>query len=289
MEKNNYRQALIAKIDAPVEEKQVLAGSVKTAYLSAGEGFPVICLHGAGAGAITWYPTIGAISKNFHVIAPDIVGYGESDKPDAPYDRAYFSKWLKEFLSALNISKAHFVGLSQGGAIALQFVLDNPEMVDKLVLVDAGALGARPSFASFIGMLWLNSFPSSLANRFYSRYILFNPDNRDPNHARYSVEVIKGKGGKNAFRQGRGAAVRKIPEDSLRQIRKDTLVIWGEMDQLFSIEYGELAAKVIPGARLYRIQNAGHLPLMDQPETFNKGLLDFLRGNSAARTPSCQQ
>ncbi len=125
-------------------------------------------------------------------------------------------------------------------------------------------------------MLWLNSFPSSLAIRFYSRYLLFNSDNRDPNHGYYSIGVIKSKGGKNVFRQGRGAAVSVISEDSLRQIQKDTLIIWGENDQLFSIEHGEVAAKVIPNAKLYRIQNAGHLPMMDQPMVFNNTLLEFL-------------
>ena len=160
MAKKNHRQALIEKMEGPVAESEVIAGSIRTAYLSSGAGHPLICLHGAGAGAVTWYPSIGAMSKHFHVIAPDIVGYGESDKPSAPYDRPYFSNWLKEFLLALNISKAHIMGLSQGGAIALQFVLDHPEMVDKLVLVDAGGLGAKPSLSSFLGMLWLNSFPS---------------------------------------------------------------------------------------------------------------------------------
>lgn len=171
MQKTDYRQALIDKIETPVMQERITAGSVQTAYLSAGEGRPVICLHGAGAEAVTWYPSISAIAECFHVIAPDIVGYGESDKLDAPYDRAYFSAWLKTFLSALSIAKAHIIGLSQGGAIALQFALDHPEMVDKLVLVDAGALGARPAVLPFIGMLWLNSFPSALANRFYARYL----------------------------------------------------------------------------------------------------------------------
>lgn len=270
------RQALIDKIEASVTQSEVMAGSVKTAYLSAGSGQPLICLHGAGAGAVTWYPSIGAMSKRFHVIAPDIVGYGESDKPNSSYDRPFFSNWLKEFLLALNISKAHVAGLSQGGAIALQFVLDNPEMVDKLILVDAGALGAKPSFFAFLGMLWLNSFPSSLANRFYSRYILFNPDNRDPFHGQYSIEVIKSEGGQHAFRQGKGAAVSAIPDESLRQIQKDTLIVWGENDQLFTIEHGEAAAKIIPKSKLFRIQEAGHLPLMDQPEIFNEGVLGFL-------------
>lgn len=276
MKKINYRQALIDKIEVPVQQSHIFSGAVKTAYLSVGEGEPVICLHGAGAGAVTWYPSLGALSKSFHVIAPDIIGYGESDKPDGLYDRPFFSAWLKEFMLALKISKAHIVGLSQGGAIALQFALDNPEMVDKLVLVDSGALGAKPSFFPMVGMIWLNSFPSTLANQFYSRYLLFNPDNRDLNHGYYSIEVIKGKDGKKAFTQGRGAAVSTIPEESLKLIQNDTLIIWGENDQLFSIEHGEAAARIIPNAKLYRIQCAGHLPLMDQPELFNNVILEFL-------------
>ena len=74
MTTKNYRQALIDRIETPVTQSNVMAGSIKTAYLSSGSGLPVIFLHGAGAGAVTWYPSIGAISEHFHVIAPDIVG-----------------------------------------------------------------------------------------------------------------------------------------------------------------------------------------------------------------------
>ena len=277
--KENYRQLLIDKIEGLVEQREVTIGTIKTTFLLCGNGEPVIFLHGAGAGAVTWYPTINAISKNFQVIAPDIVGYGESDKPDAPYNRPYFSNWLKDFLKELKISKAHIVGLSQGGAIALQFAIDNAEMVNKLVLVDSAGLGAKVSFWPLIGTIWMNSFPSSIANRFNSRYILHKPINRDPNHSSYSIAVLKYKGGKNAFKQGRGTAVSKIPEELLKQIENETLIIWGKDDQLFPVEYGEAAAKIIPNAKLHIIQNAGHLSLMDQPEIFNKTLDDFLLAN----------
>ena len=279
MTKEHYRQALIDRIETSVTQRHVMAGLIETAYLASGSGQPVILLHGAGAGAVTWYPSIAPLSKHLQVIAPDIVGYGESDKPDACYDRAYFSKWLKDFLLALKIPKAHIVGLSQGGAIALQFVLDNPAMVDKLVLVDAGALGAKPSFASMLCMLWLNSFPSDLASRFYSRYILFNPANRDPDHTRYSLKVLNSNGGKKAFCQGKGSAVSKISDESLGQIKNESLVVWGEDDKLFTIEHGKAAAKIMPNARFSSIQNAGHLSLMDQPDVFNRILLGFLLEN----------
>ncbi|MBS7564514.1 alpha/beta hydrolase [Mucilaginibacter sp. Bleaf8] len=274
--KNWYKKALIDKMGVLVEQGEITIGSVKTAYLSAGSGDVVVCLHGAGAGAVTWYPSIGALAKSFRVLAPDIVGYGESDKPNAPYDRPYFSKWLSDFLTGMDISRAHVVGLSQGGAIALQFAIDYPTKVDKLVLVDAAGLGAKVSFWPFVGMVWMNSFPSTVANRFNSPYILHKPENRDPNHSLYSIAVLKDRGGKNAFKQGRGAAVSEIPEESLRQIKNETLIIWGKDDRLFSAKCGERAANIMPYAKCCLIENAGHLPHMDQPEAFNKILIDFL-------------
>jgi len=276
MNMKTYREALIENTKILVTQANVLVGSINTAYLSAGSGYPVVTLHGGGAGAVTWYPSIGPLAKNFHVIAPDIVGYGESDKPDAAYDKTYFVAWLKQFLLELGISKAHIVGLSQGGAIALQFTLDYPEMVDKLVLVDSGALGAKSPLLSIIEMAWLNIFPSALANRFFSHYLLFKPENRDPNHGLYSIEVLKRKGGKNAFMQGRGSAVSAVPESALRKISNKTLVIWGENDRLFPVDYGVNAVAMMPNAALCKIKEAGHLPLMDQPEIFNKAVVDFL-------------
>jgi 4,5:9,10-diseco-3-hydroxy-5,9,17-trioxoandrosta-1(10),2-diene-4-oate hydrolase len=259
-----------------VEQGEVTIDAVKTTYLSAGSGHSVIFLHGAGAGAVTWYPSIGAISKCCRVLAPDIVGYGESDKPNAPYDRPYFSRWLNGFLIEMKISKAHIVGLSQGGAIALQFAIDYPQKVEKLVIVDSAGLGAKVSFWPFVTMVWMNSSPSAIANRFNSPYILHKPENRDPNHSLYSIAVIKEAGGKNAFKQGRGSAVSKIPDESLQQIKNETLIIWGKDDRLFSAEHGERAAKIISNAKFHLIEDAGHLPLMDQPEIFNKILTDFL-------------
>jgi 2-hydroxymuconate-semialdehyde hydrolase len=255
----------------------VAAGSVKTAYLSAGSGPPVVCLHGAGAGAVTWYPSIGALAEHFHVIAPDIVGYGESDKPKAAYDRPYFAAWLRDFFLALEIPKAHLVGASLGGAISLQFSFENPEMVEKLVLVDSCALGAKTPFRALFGFFWTYSFPSPAADRYMSRYLVVKPENVDPDFGPYALQVVKKPGGKNVFWQGMGAAVSAMPEEELFQIQHQTLIIWGEDDNFLSIASGEAAAQIMPNAKLHRIQDAGHTPFMDQPEVFNDVLLQFLR------------
>ncbi len=272
----DYRQALIDKAELPVEQCEIVTRFARTAYLLAGTGQPILCLHGAGAGAVTWYPSIDAIAKCFQLIAPDIVGYGESEKPDAPYDRPYFSAWLKDFLDSLGVDQVHLVGLSQGGAIALQFALENPHRVGKLVLVDSGGLGGQPSFWPMAAMIWMNSFPSVAANRFNSRYLLCDPKKRDTNHGYYSIEVLRKPGGKKPFTQGRGAAVSAITDEALGQIGNETLVIWGEEDQLFSVAHAEAAVQKMPNARLLRIKDAGHLPLMDQPEIFNQSIINFL-------------
>lgn len=273
---NNYRQNLIDRIDTPVKQREVFAGTIKTTYLSAGQGIPVILIHGGGGGAVTWHQSIAAIAKHFQVIAPDVVGYGESDKPDAEYDRPYYSAWLRHFLTELNIGKAHIVGLSQGGAVALQFATDYPQTVDKLILVDSAALGGKPPFLSFISMLWMNSFPSRIASRFFSRYLLFDSRKRDTNLTDYSIAVIKKPGGKNAFFQGKGRVVSPIPVDQLRRINSETLLIWGEDDKFFSAETAQQAVKVLPNAKLRMLKNAGHLSLTDQPKLFNRVVLDFL-------------
>ena len=277
MAQPNYRQEIINRIEVSVEQREVTAGSVETAYLSAGSGPPVVCLHGGGAGAVTWYPSISALAEHFHVIAPDIVGYGESDKPNAAYDRPYFASWLRDFFLALEIPKAHVIGQSLGGAISLQFSLENPEMVEKLVLVDSCALPAKTPFGFLFGFFWLYSFPSAAANRYISRYLVAKLENVDPNFGHYSLQVVKKPGGKKVFWQSMGAAVSAMPEEELCQIQHQTLIIWGEDDKFLSIASGEAAVQIMPNARLHRIQDAGHIPFMDQPKVFNDVILPFLR------------
>jgi 2-hydroxymuconate-semialdehyde hydrolase len=277
MEQPNYRQEIINRIKVPVEQREVAAGSIQTAYLSAGSGPPVVCLHGAGAGAVTWYPSISALAEHFHVIAPDIVGYGESDKPKAAYDRPYFAAWLRDFFLALEIPKAHVIGLSLGGAISLQFSLECPEMVEKLVLVDSCALPAKTPFGFLFGLYWLYSFPSVAANRYSSRYLAAKLESIDPNFGPYSLQVVKKPGGKNVFWQSKGAAVSAMPEEELCQVQHQTLIIWGEDDKVFPIASGEAAAQIMPHAKLHPIPDAGHIPFMDRPKVFNDIVPQFLK------------
>jgi 4,5:9,10-diseco-3-hydroxy-5,9,17-trioxoandrosta-1(10),2-diene-4-oate hydrolase len=88
--------------------------------------------------------------------------------------------------------------------------------------------------------------------------------------------VLKSNGGQNAFKQGQGKAVSEIAKTDLNKIRNQTLVVWGENDRLFPIRFGKSATAEIPNAEFLSIKNAGHLPLMDQTQIFNKSVLNFL-------------
>jgi 4,5:9,10-diseco-3-hydroxy-5,9,17-trioxoandrosta-1(10),2-diene-4-oate hydrolase len=277
MERKTAYQSLINLIGVPVEQKTVHAGNIKTNYLEAGKGQPLIFLHGAGAGAVTWYKTIGPLSSHFHVIAPDVVGYGESDKPSAPYDRPYFSAWLKDFADELGVEKASVVGNSQGGAIAIQYTLDNPHKVDRLVLVGSGGLGKGIPPGAFLGFLWLNMLPSNMASKWMARYLFYNPKSADEAYRKYSVEVCRMPGGNRVFFQGRGRAVSPIPAEELRKISQPTLIIWGREERFFPLAHAEAAHEAIPNSQLHVIPKAGHLPFIDQPELFNDALIKFLK------------
>jgi len=278
MEQPNYLQKILNRIKVPVEQEEVTAGSVKTAYLSAGSGPPVVCLHGGGFGAIIWYPVIGALAKHFHVIVPDLVGFGESDKPNVAYDRPYYVSWLRGFFRALKIPKAHVVGLSMGGAISIQFALENPDMVAKLALVDFSGLPPGDSIGSLLSMIFLNFFPSKVAIRNNFRYITTKPEKLDPDLASFTIQGLKQPNGRKFFFRGRGvAATATILDETLRQIQHQTLILWGEADRFYHSFAGEAAAKIIPNARFHLIQNAGHVPFIDQPEVFNNALVQFLR------------
>jgi 2-hydroxymuconate-semialdehyde hydrolase len=276
-------KALISRTGVLIQQRSVGVGTIKTRYLIAGSGKPVLLLHGAGKGGIQWYTVIGPLSDHFHVIAPDIVGYGESDKPSASYDRLFFSSWLRGFVDALNLEKVSLVGTSQGGAIALQFVLDNPERVDRLVLVNSAGLCKVTQNIPVnlkVRMMWQELFPSSAASRwFLEHHALFDARKIDQamlDLEEYGREVLRMPGGRRAFWQGRGRGVEAIPVEQLEQILHPTLVIWGEEDQAFPLPSAKAAVEVIPNAQLRVVSRAGHICFLERPAEFSRVLLEFL-------------
>ena len=117
-------------------------GSLNIRFWETGEHeIPVILVHGLGGYAENWMFNISELAEHFKVYVPDLPGFGKSDKPEAPYDYDYFAEFVRDFMNAMHINKAHLVGHSLGGGIALQFAITYPEKINKLVLVGSAGLG----------------------------------------------------------------------------------------------------------------------------------------------------
>ena len=118
--------------------RTIRAAGVDTFYLEAGSGPPVILLHGLGATNASMLPTLWDLARDHRVLAPDLPGFGESGKPLRAYDAAFFARWLEAFMDATGIRRAHLVGNSMGGRIALEAGLRIPSRLERLVLLAPG-------------------------------------------------------------------------------------------------------------------------------------------------------
>ncbi len=276
-------QKIIELVGVSVNHNSLYAGDIKTTFNSTGQGDPVILLHGNPSYGLFWYPVIGPLSNKFRVIAPDVVGYGESDKPSAPYDKHFYCSWLNEFMDALGLNKASIVGHSQGGAIAIHFALDYQDRVDKLVIVDSGGLGVLESTGVLVALILYVLFPSRKAALRLGRYSFQGSTEISGRESwtDYGIEVLKLPGSRRAPLRSWKIGGR-ITSEQLGNIVQDTLLIWGEQDKYFSVSQAEAAHKSIPDSKLHIISNSGHVPFYDQPEEFNNLLINFLSSGQSS-------
>src|ERR1700712_1280093 len=113
----------------------------RLSYLEAGEGEPLLLVHGIAMNAAAWGQVIAELAQHFHVIAPDLFGHGESDKPPGDCSIGAYASVLRDLILALDLGRVNVVGHSLGGGIAMQLDYQAPELISRMVLVDAGGLG----------------------------------------------------------------------------------------------------------------------------------------------------
>ena len=140
----------MGKANAAVEAQNVEIDGLPIRYLAAGEGSPLVLLHGAGDNSLDWRWVMPALAAGHRVYAPDLPGSPDSAKPAADYSPAFFERFVSAFLDALDVGRATLVGNSLGGLIALRLALSEPERAGALVLVNSAGLGQaiHPAFTS---------------------------------------------------------------------------------------------------------------------------------------------
>jgi 2-hydroxymuconate-semialdehyde hydrolase len=273
------RDEILTFYGLSIEHGFIDACGVRTFYLSAGSGPPLVMLHGAGGGGVLWAPVADALRRHFRIIIPDIIGYGESDKPNGPYDRLFFAGWLRGFMDAMGLSKACLVGNSQGGAIAVQFAMDNPARVSRLVLVcPAGLHPLRAlGWAAIIDMIRAQFFMSKKSMLRLVRHLVYDISGFPLDSAvRYLEAVAAMPGGKRAFSEGRGRAVRPFKRAELDRVNCPTLILWGTEDRVIRPFAAPMSAPAIAGATVEWIAGAGHTPFIDRPTLFTEHLAEFI-------------
>jgi pimeloyl-ACP methyl ester carboxylesterase len=252
------------------QEKTAVVFDQNIRYFEAGQGPAIILLHGMGGVKESWMGNFGALAAGYHVYAIDQIGFGHSDKPLLDYKIASFVDFLYAFMQTQNIGKATLVGNSFGGWIALEFALQHPGMVEKLVLVDSAGLAWQRPLAE------LN--PSSMAatrtlieSVFYDKKMV-----SDDAVLQVFTDRMRNNDGYTIQRTVAGFATPQFEDAKLAAIHVPTLVMWGRQDELIPLVSGEKLRDGISGAKLVVFEQCGHVPMIEKSAEFNRALLEFL-------------
>jgi 4,5:9,10-diseco-3-hydroxy-5,9,17-trioxoandrosta-1(10),2-diene-4-oate hydrolase len=217
-------------------------------YLKAGRNSPVILLHGWANDAQEWKFNMESLSQFHQVYVPDMVGYGQSDKPEAEYKISFFVNFLNNFMKALKLEHTSLIGHSLGGGIALDFAVSFPSKVDKLILVDGPAIEEKTTFWCKIVPL-LTLWKALKEQKAYS----------------YLVKHMKG------LKKEQAAFI-----DMLSRVNSPTLILWGKKDRYLPLLNAYKMHELIKNSKLYIFENCGHAPQREGAEEFNKIVSDFL-------------
>ncbi|MDX1595954.1 MAG: alpha/beta hydrolase [Nitrosopumilaceae archaeon] len=264
-----------------VKENFITVDDNKIRYLESGNSDEyLVLIHGLGASAERWDRVIPIFEKYFHVVVPDLIGFGYSDKPLVDYTPEFFSEFLKKFLDALKISNPFLIGSSLGGQITAEFASKNPSHVKKLVLVSpAGVMKqSTPALDAYI-MAALYPNEQSAKNAFEMMEASGNEVEEDIVNG--FIERMQLPNAKMAFMSTILGLKNSDPiTEKLKIVSTPTLIIWGSDDPVIPIIHADAFVSSIKDCRFYRMDNAGHTPYVQHPTAFANVVLDFLNKKS---------
>jgi pimeloyl-ACP methyl ester carboxylesterase len=266
--------------------RRVAADGIELAIEEAGSGTPpLVLLHGLGGGRWAWDANVPGLSATRRVVAVDLPGHGESDKPPIDYRMPTFAKHVSALVGTLALGPAVLVGNSMGGLVALETALLAPERVAALVLANAAGATRFPierlpvDPRRFAGVPITIKPPDRVVES-YIRFLFVDPSAWGIAHSlAKSKEAIARDdypAHANAFVRSAIGTFESDAAKRLEAVRCPTLVIWGDGDRLLPKESPEVFAR-IPGARLERLPGVGHVPQMEAPERFNALVGEFVR------------
>jgi pimeloyl-ACP methyl ester carboxylesterase len=263
----------------------------RVAYREAGTGHALLLIHGMAGSSATWRGVLPLLSKRYRVVAPDLLGHGESAKPRGDYSLGAFAAWLRDLLDELGINRATVVGQSLGGGVAMQFTYQHRQYCDRLVLISSGGLGPDLSvilrLASMPGAelvlpviaprplvrignrlgSWLTSagMHSPQAGEMWNAYSSMSDGQTRQAFLRTLRSVV----------DHRGQAVSATNKLHLSS-GLPTLLIWGDQDRIIPVSHGYATHAAVPGSRLEVLPGVGHFPHVESPTAVVQIIDDFI-------------
>ena len=267
-------------------------------YRSAGSGPVIVLVHGITSTSATWANVLPYLAEHFTVIAPDLLGHGESAKPRGDYSLGAYASGIRDLLIALGHDRATFVGHSLGGGVAMQLAYQFPEHCDRLVLVSSGGLGreitALLRAACLPGselvlpllvneqLLGAGRAVGRLLGRLGLRVhtdvgeVLRGHASLSDGEARsaflHTLRTIVDPRGQRVDASDRLYLAQAVP----------FLLVWGERDPIIPVEHAYRAHRLVPGSRLEIFADAGHFPHLDDPLRFVRLLIEFMEMTAPA-------
>jgi len=281
---------------AQVEE--VLIHGHRVRFRTAGQGPCILLVHGIAGSSQTWDEIIPALARDHTVVAPDLLGHGESAKPRGDYSLGAYASGLRDLLAVLGHDRATVVGHSLGGGIAMVFAYQFPERTERMVLVDSGGLGKDVNIA-----LRAASLPGS---ELVLPLLFASPLLRAGGAIAGALGKLGLRGGPDLEEIARGIAgfdnaharmafvhtVRSVIDPLGQRVSArdrlyladgmPTLIVWGDRDPIIPIEHGRAATELIAGSRFEVFPGAGHFPHRNDPVRFAEVLRDFLETTEPA-------
>ena len=253
----------------------------RVVYHALGEGPPVVLIHGMLNSSRHWREVALSLADSHRVIAPDLIGHGDSATPRGDYSLGAHAASIRDLLSAIGIERASIVGHSYGGGVAMQFFWQFPQRTERLALISSGGLGRDVS--PLLRSMALPGMSKVLAAAAHPRVVRVlaagGPQTRAVARA---LRPLSGPGTREAFLQTLRSVIdvrgqRVSATDRLYLLEAmPTLIVWGGRDHTIPIAHGIAAHEAIPHSRFETLARAAHFPHLEDPDGLASALREFL-------------
>ena len=274
------------------DEWQIDLHGHRAIYRIAGSGPPVVLIHGMVNSSRHWERVALRLARDYTVIAPDLIGHGDSATPRGDYSLGAHASSIRDLLTAIGFDRATIVGHSLGGGVAMQFFYQFPQRTERLVLVSSGGLGAEvspllrsaavPGFAGLLALATHRVVVGGIATaggRLRARGARVGASFEAVARA---LRPLERPGAREAFLQTLRAVIdvrgqRVSARDRLYLLDSvPTLVVWGERDRTIPVEHGLDTHRAVPHSRFETLPRAAHFPHLEDPDGLADVLIDFL-------------